>query len=185
VTRTLTAAVLTEIAKPAIVTKLLVEIHFATPVYLTNHTRAVTWGGNTYQPGGGLLRVEAVKESADVRAGGFNLTLTGVSATYRALFLAGDTTDRRVVVRRVFFDAADALIADPVVIADGNIAGYRIKEEAATSVVEVEVASHWADFDKVAGRRTTVHSQQLHFPNDTGFRWAADAVKDLLWGRTA
>ena len=182
-TRTLTAGVLTAIGQPAIVTKLLVGIHFATPVYLTDHTRALPWSGDTYQPDVGLLKITPIKESAEVRAGGFTLFLTGVSANFRALFLAGGNIDRRVVVRRAFFNAVDALTADPAVIGDGRISGYRIKEDAATSVVEVEAGSHWTDFDKSAGRLSNVHSQQLHFPTDTGFRWAASAVKDFLWGR--
>jgi len=79
----------------------------------------------------------------------------------------------------------DAIITDPVIIYDGRMAGFKVTESETASLVTVEVASHWADFDKTAGRRTNTHSQQLHFPNDTGFQFAGDAINDFLWGRTA
>ena len=185
-TRTLTAAVKTEIAKGQVSTRLIVDLMLSTPVYLTNHDRNITWNSNTYQAGGGYLRLaDAPRESGEVRVNTVIMELEGVSATWRSLLLAGGHMDNQVIVRRVFLDSADALIANPVIILDGRMAGYNYKEGGASSLVTVAVASHWADFEKTAGRRTNTHSQQLHFSDDTGFRFAAEAVKDILWGVTS
>ncbi len=181
-TRTLAAAVLTEIAKPAVVTKVLVEVHLSTIVYMTDHARSIEWDGNTYLSGE-YINAESVRESAEIRGGGFNLVLTGVTTTFRTLLLAGGNMDRQVIIRRIFLDSSEALINDPVIVADGRISGYRIKEDLTSSTVAIELASHWIDFDKVVGRRTNLRSQQLHFPNDTGMQYAADSAKDILWAR--
>ena len=45
------------------------------------------------------------------------------------------------------------------------------------------MASHWADFEKKAGRFSNNNSQQYFFSGDVGFEYAANTVKDLKWGR--
>jgi hypothetical protein len=51
-------------------------------------------------------------------------------------------------------------------------------------VIELDIASHWSDFEKRSGRKTNSNSQGLHFTGDKGFDFAANIVKDLKWGRT-
>jgi hypothetical protein len=52
-----------------------------------------------------------------------------------------------------------------------------------TSIIDLACASHWADFERKAGRLTNINSQQYFFPADTGFRYAANSIKDIKWGK--
>jgi len=43
--------------------------------------------------------------------------------------------------------------------------------------------SHFADFSRIAGRKTNSGSQQTIFANDKGMEFSALTVQDLKWGR--
>ena len=47
----------------------------------------------------------------------------------------------------------------------------------------MSIASHWADFSKVEGRKTNTGSQQIFFPTDKGMEFAGLTVQDILWGK--
>jgi hypothetical protein len=182
--RPLHADVLTAIGGRAVVAKYFVDLVLATPVYLTSHTREVDWDGNSYLRSGDLVAFSLVNETPALRVGSSTLTLSGVPTTWRQQFLTGGYIDRQVIRRLAFFDSDDALIGDPVIIEDYRIRDFNVNDGMETATVTLELASHWADWDKTAGRRTNIHSQQRHFENDTGMRFAAEAVKEVLWGRS-
>jgi hypothetical protein len=56
-------------------------------------------------------------------------------------------------------------------------------ETSNDSKLNVQMASHWSDFERKAGRYTNPNSQALFFTGDKGFDFAANIVKDLKWGR--
>ena len=45
------------------------------------------------------------------------------------------------------------------------------------------LVSHWADFEKISGRKTNPTSQQRFFSTDVGMDFASQTVLDIKWGR--
>ena len=91
--------------------------------------------------------------------------------------------DRQVTVQRVLLGNDYSIIGDPILIYDGRIQSFSITDNSDTSTVSIMASSHWADFEKKAGRRTNHNSQQIYFPGDLGFEFAPNTVRDLKWGR--
>jgi hypothetical protein len=85
-------------------------------------------------------------------------------------------------VYRGFLDDSQALITDPFLLFDGRISSFTLEENATTSSVNVIISSHWADFEKVSGRRTADNTQKLYFPNDKGMEFASKTAQKIKWG---
>jgi hypothetical protein len=110
--------------------------------------------------------------------------MSGVEQSFISAFLTNGYVARQVRVLRAFLDSNNGIIGTPVLIYDGRIHGYAVKDTNKDSIIEIDVASHWSDFEKKSGRATNSNSQGLHFTGDKGFDFAANIVKDLKWGRT-
>jgi hypothetical protein len=88
-----------------------------------------------------------------------------------------------VDIFRGFLDDNNALIADPFLLYSGTIDTYAISENETTSTVNLQIVSHWADFDKTNGRKTNNTSQQRFFSSDVGMDFSSQTVQDIKWGR--
>ena len=170
----------------------LIELHLSTPRYLTTAPINITFdsasapdsGANTYLAQGQLLQFSQVAESSDIRINQLIMTFTAVDTTTLALLLNDDYINTRVVIYRALLDDDYAFTSDDVfTLFDGKITGYQIREEETTSTIQIIVASMFADFERVNGRKTNPASQKLHFPDDEGMQYSASIVKDMKWGR--
>ena len=65
----------------------------------------------------------------------------------------------------------------------GQIDEFNIQESDTESIVELQIVSHWADFEKRSGRKTNNTSQQRFFSNDVGMDFSSQTVQDIKWGR--
>jgi len=182
--RSLHTSVQTEIAKDSMVTCHLLEIHLTSTSYLTDAGQDISYGGNTYVDSSHYMNVETVKETSEVTVGVTKLRMSGVEQSFISAFLTNGYVARQVRVLRAFLDSNNGIIGTPVLIYDGRIHGYAVKDTNKDSIIEIDVASHWSDFEKKSGRATNSNSQGLHFTGDKGFDFAANIVKDLKWGRT-
>ena len=171
----------------------LIELHLSTPRYLTTAPINITFdsasapdsGANTYLAQGQFLQFSQVAESSDIRINQLIMTFTAVDTTTLALLLNDDYINTRVVIYRALLDDDYAFTSDDVfTLFDGKITGYQIREEETTSTIQIIVASMFADFERVNGRKTNPASQKLHFPDDEGFQYSAAIVKDMKWGRS-
>lgn len=184
--RGMSAEVLAEIAKGNVKTCLLVEFYFDSGTdYVAMCGVPITWGGNTYQPGH-MLTISPVEESLEARVGTVNFEVTGVPISRVAQAMTEEWVDRRVVIRRALIDADMTVIADPVELFDGLFSSEpTIVEDyfASTATVKWQAASHWADFERVAGRRTNNEDQQTYFPADKGFEFATANIDEIRWGK--
>jgi hypothetical protein len=84
---------------------------------------------------------------------------------------------------RGFLNDSQALIADPFLLFDGRISNFSLEENATGSSVSIIVASHWADFEKVSGRRSSINSQKLYFPTDEGMEFSSQTSQKIKWGK--
>lgn len=180
------AAFLTEIAKPANQPVHLFEAHFDDGVIRnTDAYRTLTWGGNTYLANGHFMQFSGIQESAALKVSECDIALSGVDQVWISAVLAKQYIDRRLVIYKAMLSAGtDAVIVDPVPIFDGRMDAPAITEnpDDGKCIVAIHAASHWVDFERKPGRHTNHEEQQIHFPGDRGFEYAAQLTKEIKWG---
>ena len=185
--RGLTSSIKTELATGVIDPVLLVEIDFATPIYLTNApfdiTSSVSGSSRTYITNGHLKNITGINETNKPTKNSLQLTLSGVDETYISIALSENIINTEVYIYRGFLDANNALISDPFLLFFGTIDEYRINDNTTTANLVLNLTSHWGNFEKTSGRVTTDNSQQRFFSGDKGMEFAALTVRDIKWGR--
>ena len=185
--RGLTSAVKTELATGIIEPVLLIELGFATPVYLTNAsfdiTSSVSGSSRTYLSNGHLKNISAVSETNKPTKNSLIISLSGVDQTYVSIALNENIINDDVHIYRGFLDTNLALISDPFLLFYGTINDYKITDNTTTAKIVLTVTSHWGNFSKTSGRTTTDNSQQRFFSGDKGMEFSALTVRDIKWGR--
>jgi hypothetical protein len=181
--RIVNASVLAEIDNDSVSMCHLVYFGLSTAVYMTDASHDLSYNSNTYSSSSDLLSIDAVSETSDIRVNSINISLSGVAQNFTSAFLSGGYIGKQVIIYRAFLDSSGDIIGVPVVLYDGRIDGFDMSETENESTINVAISSHWADFEKKAGRYTNPNSQALFFTGDKGFDFAAVSVKDLKWGR--
>jgi len=162
----------------------LIDIELSSTFRLTDYGASLTYNTNTYANSQNLIDIAEAKETGALKVNSMAITLTGAdsSQAYIAAFLGGDYINKRLLLRRALVNASN-VVQDVFTYFDGRITGFDIVDSTTETNLTVEAASHWVDFDKIRCRRTNLKSQQSFFPNDVGFEYAHNKVKDLRWGR--
>ena len=185
--RGLSNSVKTELATGNIRPVHLIHLNFATPVYLTDCsfalTSSISGSSRTYTASGHILNVGNTQESSEPIKNSLNLTLSGVDQTYISIVLNENIINSDVFIYRGYLDANLALISDPFLLFYGTIDEYKISDDTNTARLNLTVTSHWGNFSKTSGRTTTDNSQKRFFPNDKGMTFSALTVRDIRWGR--
>lgn len=181
--RTISAATITALASDEIRLCHLVQIDFDSVVQITDNFFRVVSGGETFLPAGHLLNIQEVQETQELRVGSLKISLSSVDQAYVSIFLNMNYLNRRVRIWNGILDSSGQIIGDAIPTFDGEVTGYAITEGSGSSTISVSCASHWADFERKAGRLTNNNSQQYYFPSDTGFQFAAETIRDIKWGR--
>ena len=109
--------------------------------------------------------------------------LSGVDQSYISVALNENIINSSVQIYRALLNSSNAIISDPFLIYDGTIDDYTISDDTNNSQITINITSHWGNFEKVSGRRTSDVSQQRHFSGDKGFEFSALTVRDIRWGR--
>ena len=156
---------------------------FASTLRFTDYGHSITYGGNTYAAVNGFIDLSDPSESEDLRVNSLTVQMSGVEQSFISIFLTGLWVNRRALLQVAFLDSDDAVIGNPVSLFDGLISNFSISETENTSVVDIVIASHWADFERKAGRLTNNNSQQYLFSGDLGMQFSASVVTDIKWGK--
>ena len=111
-------------------------------------------------------------------------------------FVGKEPEGKRVVVYKVFLDINTLQIVGTedsagqiaaINMFDGEVYNVSIQETATSCGISVEASSHFADFERQAGRRTNDWSNWLFqgVQYDTAFEKAGFVGnQEFLWGRT-
>jgi len=182
-TRSLSGSLTTELATNKLNPVNLIYIGVSTGSYYTDHYKNISFNGNTYLASSLLLGVSDASESSEVAVNDLVIKFSGADQTIISLFLNNDYMDKSAHIYRGFLDDSQALISDPFLLFEGRIENFNIDETDTSSEVSISIASHWADFDKIAGRKTNTNSQKLYFSTDKGFDYASQSVREIKWGR--
>lgn len=180
--RTINASTVTALESESVRLCHLVKIDFSTTLYLTDNFFDVTYDGDTYDAASHFLSLDSTQETQDLRVGSMSMTISGVDQSYISIFLNQEYINRQVQIWLAILNASGAIIGDPIKTFDGQIVGYSLQESKDACAINMNVASHWADFERKTGRLTNNTSQQQYFSGDTGFRFAAKIRRDVKWG---
>ena len=186
--RSSTVAFQTEIVKSQNQPIHLIKIYFDEPTgtqYLTDSFISITYDSNTYSPLGYFLSFSNIEETTQLVINSLTLNISGVDQVYINHVLSERFIDRKVVIYKGFLSTSDdSLIADPVLIFQGNMDTPSIHEaeDEGICTVSISVANQFVDFEKTTGRYTNQESQQSVYPGDLGFNYASEIIKDIVWG---
>jgi len=181
-TRGLSASLITELATNKLNPVELIYLGISTGSYYTDHYKNIVYDGDTYLASSLFLGSSEVQENADVAVNTLTVKFSGADQTIISLLLNNNYMNKVAKVYRGFLNDSQALIADPFLLFDGRISNFTLEENATTSSVNIVISSHWADFEKISGRRTAENSQKLYFPNDKGMEFASKTAQKIKWG---
>jgi hypothetical protein len=165
---------------------LLVELAFASgAVRAWSGVGDFTWNAATWTGTGTLLGVSTIEETAEVRAAGITLTLTGVPSTLLSLALAEPYQGRPCVV---WIGALDlntaALIGQPYKVFSGRMDLMTINEGPEDCTIALTAESRLVDLERARERRYDHQDQQLTSPGDRFFEYVPSIVEaELQWGK--
>jgi len=187
-TRSLTSAIKTELATNDIRPVHLITIGFGTAVNITDCgfplTSSVSGSSVTYSASDFIMGVSDFSEETDVNLSPISISLSGADQTFISVVLNENVINDAVTIFRGFLNDSNALIADPFLLYKGTIDNFAISESDTSSTVNLDIVSHWADFEKKSGRKTNNTSQQRFFSTDVGMNFSSQTVQDIKWGRT-
>lgn len=181
--RTVHADVITALQSDSIKMANLVVLGFSSTVRFTDYFHDLVYNSNTYDASSHLLEIGTPRESRDLQVNTLNIKLSGVEQSYVSIVLTQDWINKSVTIYRACIDTDGTIIGDPINIFQGLITQFEITEDENSVDVDLQAASHWADFEKTAGRLTNHNRQQQFFSTDDGFNFAAETVKDIKWGK--
>jgi len=158
----------------------LVTFYFPTPMYLTTWGYSINALSQTFTASDHIISLGDAKESAELSVDKKTIILDGADQTFIAQFLNNDYLNIGYA-QHVAIMANGQVQGTPFEVYDGLIAGVQIEDSGAKSTVKVDVASHWADFEKKSGRKSNSGSQKIYFSNDEAFDFKFP--RDTKWGK--
>ena len=182
--RSLTTAIKNELATNKLNPVTLIYLGVGSGTRYTDHYKDITFDSNTYLASSLFLGSSEVSEESNVAVDSITISFTGADQTIIALLLNNQYMDKEVEIYKGFLDNNQSIIADPFLLFKGAIESFSLEENEDSSNVSISVASHWADFEKLKGRKTNTSSQELYFEDDVGFDFASQSVQDIKWGRS-
>lgn len=187
--RDLTAGMLSAIAAGTVRPAILYEGIFVSGgvdqyLRLWSGVGDLSWNGHTWTGSGELLGLSSIEEAADIRAVGFTITLSGMSAGLISNALSNARQGKAGTLWLALFDASGAVIADPYQLQSGRLDFTLVEDAADTCTIGAQYESRMVDLEKPRERRYTNEDQQLDYPADRGFEYMP-SLQDMqiVWGR--
>jgi hypothetical protein len=183
VARSLTAGMITELTAAQLRPFVLVHLDFDTdPIFLWDGYGTLAWNGNDYLGTGNLLAISPSEETAEIRAAGLQMSLSGIPSAMLSIALQEDYQGRACYVRLGALDGTGAIVADPVLVFSGRMDVMTIDEGGESSTVTMSVENRLVDLERPRLRRYTAEDQAIDYPSDVGSPTERDAFFDQVPG---
>jgi len=163
-----------------------VSVEFTTPLRLWTGYSTISVDGNSYFGSGNLLKMSQVNETADIRATGLNITLSGMESSIISSAL---TEDVQGTVVKVYFgvltttDNQTVVVDTPYQIFEGFLDTMTIREDGETAEFTITVENKLITLEKAVDRRYTDQDQKNLFSGDKGLEFIDDLQdKNVVWG---
>lgn len=178
--RNLTAGMAAAIGAPVVRPVFLFEAEFESgTLRMWTGVGELSWNGHTWIGGGGLIGMSPVEETAEVKAAGLRVSVSGISSTNVAAVLAAARTGKPGRVYLGCIDEAGAVIATPYPFFIGRLDVPVIDAEGETATISIAYESRLIDLERPRERRYTNEDQQAQYPGDRGFEQVA-GLQDLV-----
>lgn len=179
--RDLTAGVQTEIAASKLRPVAFYEGQFSGgPLRLWSGLGTKSWDGKTWTGAGNLLSFELPAETADVRAEGGKVSLSGVPTALISVALAEAQLGLEGNLWIGFLDATGTVIADPYRAFVGRLDQPVIDDAGETCTITIAYEHRLADLQRPRVRRWTDQDQRNLFPGDKGFHYVATLQDQVI-----
>lgn len=140
----------------------------------------ITWNSQTWTGAGNLLGISGIGETADLRAEGVTLSLSGMPTALIAIALAQAQLGLAGSVWLGFLTAAGAVVADPYLAFAGKLDVPSIDDDGDTCTISVSYEHQLIDLERARIRRWTNDDQQIDHPGDRGFEYVASLPDQVL-----
>ena len=179
--RSLSTALQTQVSSTATKTAFLVELNLSSTIRLTDWYSNVTYDSNSYEAGGSFLTVNSTTETGQLQVNEINIGFSNITDQVRSLVQDGSFTDKTVEIYIAYFNA-DETIVGAINFFTGQIRNVSIQEDIDNSILNMTVASHWANWNLTKGRHYSDESQQSFSTGDKGMEFATQVKSDVRWG---
>ena len=106
---------------------------------------------------------------------------SNITDQVRSLVQDGSFTDKTVDIYLAYFNT-DETIVGAINYFTGQIRNVSIQEDIESSVLNMTVASHWANWNLTKGRHYSDESQQTFSTGDKGMEFATQVKENVRWG---
>lgn len=153
---------------------------------LTTGPDDVSFNGETYVSGGLTISLDSYGSTTDISANTYTITLDNADQTAFAIYANDNYIGADVTIYMALLNDDSSLVVDgsgdgPFEVYKGIFDGWAVVESTTTSAIKIKVKSHWAAFNRKAGRFTNSASQQEIYPTDTFFQYSHEDVTDMRW----
>ena len=179
--RSLSTALQTQVSSTATKTAFLVELNLSSTIRLTDWYSNVTYDSNVYEAGGSFLQVNSTTETGQLEVNEINIGFSNITDQVRSLVQDGAFSDKTVEIYIAYFNS-DEDIVGAINYFNGQIRNVSIQENIDSSVLNMTVASHWANWNLTKGRHFSEDSQQAFSSGDRGMEFATQVKSDVRWG---
>lgn len=176
-------------AAPRVVLALLLELDFLPePMRLWSGVGDFVWNNRTFTGAGTLLGVGDAVESADVRANGLLLSLSGIQGddgrdVIAAALQIASWQGRAATLWKAVLTEGGALISEPIQILAGRMDALTW-QEGQDATISLTVENRLVDLERARVIRYTSADQAQRYPGDRAFEYVELLVeREITWGR--
>ena len=183
--RTINASNLTQTQATTLIPAFFLDLEF-TGGYLRfwSGVGDFAWGGNTYLGAGHVLSITNIMETAEIKAAGISMTLTGVPASIISTVLSESRQGKTVKIYLGFLNSSRALVATPETVFDGRLDVPTIELSGDSATVSITAESRLIDLERIKAGRFTDKDQQARYSGDKGLEYIESLqTKRVIWGK--
>jgi len=179
--RDLTAGALTETAAAALRPVVFYEGEYVSgTLRLWSGVGSIDWNGHTWTGAGSLLGIAEVTETADLKAAGWSVSLSGVSTALIAVAMAEAQLGQDGLMWFGFIDAAGAVVVDPYLAFQGRLDVPVIEDGGETCTIAIQYESRLVDLERPRLRRWTAEDAKIDYPDEAGFDYVPGLPQQVL-----
>jgi len=145
---------------------------------------AEVYAAQDYVGAGDLLSISEIEESADLKANGASVTLTGIKTSLVQTARDEDYQGRKMTISLGAMNETASVIATPAILFTGFMDVMTINDGGEYSTINVTCENKLIAFERSNRRRNTDGDQRIDHPADEGFSFVTSIVeKDFYWGQ--
>lgn len=185
-TKTVDSNILTQIQGDSVVPYFAIEADFGSSQYLRLWTGygSITINSETYTGSGNLLSISPAEETAEIKAQGLQITLSGIPSDILAYALVAEYQNKNLTLYfGVLDETTNQPSGNPYILFKGLMDVMTINESSESLVISVNAENRLLILERISGLRYTNEDQKRLFPNDVGLEYVGSIQdKPIIWG---